>query len=160
MPELEEKFKISPEREAKIKAETERLQPLRDTLNRLSEQFSLADIYGELAHILFNFSANIIFLDENDCDTESSIKYVAKLASDSFSEHEKWDGYFESILREGVIVDGPVFLVSVAMEIVTASSLGYGYEEVFVWMHNEIANSRWYKQQLAKTAGNASPTIR
>ena len=160
MPEPEEMFKISPEREAKIKAETERLQPLRETLNRLSEQFSLTDIYGELAHILFNCSASIIYWNEKDCDLEDSIKYIVKLASDNFSAHEKWDGYFESIVREGVLVDGPSFLVSLAMEIITASSLGYGYEEVSVWMYNEIANSRWYKQQLAKTAGNASPTIR
>ena len=138
MPELEEKFKINPKREA----ENERLKPLRETLKILSKDFSPLDIYTETAHMVNDSCTEGIYWAETDEDIEMCINYANSLAEKLFRADDFHKHICEEKIREGTAIEGISFLAEAILNIVITSRIDHGYRELSYWLCGTVEDRR------------------
>ena len=137
MPEQLFKINISPERKAKIEAENTRLQPLRDTLDKLVKEFSFSDIYYEMGCKLHESCCDAVFNKQMPMTPEDGIKYLVDLISKTIYDAKNDNSFFASVqhyIEVGVKTEPELFII----EAMTAIIKNSGNSMRDVW--REIAN--------------------
>lgn len=147
MPDFAEKFNISPERMARIKAERERLEPLRNGLASLLETYSLLDVYGELSHLLFDSCAHTVANADEPGQFRDCVRFVKFIAREAIGDRDVyWRTKLEATIDEGAIIGGSPFLVQALMEIVSAIQVDC--RTMNARLGAIVAEEHWYKAQM------------
>ena len=124
MPEQPFKINISPERKAKIEAENMRLQPLRDNLDKLTEEFSFSDIYYELGYKLHESCCDAVFDKQMPMTPEDSVKYLVDLVSKTAYDAKYNNSFFISVqhyIESGVKIEPELFIIEAMTAIIKNS---------------------------------------
>lgn len=124
MPEQLFKINISPERKAKIEAENMRLQPLRDTLDKLVKEFSFSDIYYEMGCKLHEACCDAVFDKQMPMAPEDGVKYLVDLICKTIYDVKYNNSFFISAqhyIESGVKIEPELFIIE-AMTVIIKNS--------------------------------------
>lgn len=154
MPELEEKFKISPEREAK----NQRLKPLRETLKNLSEKFSLLEIYTEVSDMVNDSCTEGIYWADTVEEIEMCIDYANNIAQKLFRTDDLYKKICEAKIREGIAIEGISFLAEVVLNIIITAKIDHGYRELSYWLCGTVEDRRAVRKNTCIRNANILPS--
>lgn len=124
MPEQLFKINISPERKAKIEAENTRLQPLRDSLDKLAKEFSFSDIYYELGCKLHESCCDAVLDKQMPMAPEDGVKYLVDLIGKTIYGAKNDNPFFTSTqhyIEAGVKIEPALFIIE-AMTVIIKNS--------------------------------------
>lgn len=147
MPESVFKINLSPERQAKIKAERERLEPLRASLGDLLKSYSFVDVYGEMSHLLFEACAEAFAGIDNPGGFRECVNYMKAVARKTvWSKDEYWLSKLDAYIEEGSAVGGLSFMLQALMDLVVDAHSDS--ETKVSKLRAVVASEHWYKNQM------------
>ena len=149
MPDPSLKINISPERMAKIKAERERLEPLKASLETLLKSYSFVDVYGEMSDLLFESCAESFADSDSPGGFRECVRYVKAVARETMWRKDEYLlSEMEATIEEGAAVGGVSFLLQALMDLVVDAHTDS--QTKLLRLKAEVSSEHWYKSQMKK----------